>query len=122
MDAYEPANRLPNEQLLLLVTSTFGNGDAPENGEAFWKYLSALKATAKGKQQQQQQKPFSGAYAVFALGSNAYPHFCAFGRHLDEMLDSLGGQRVLPCGTGDELAGQETSFQEWANDAFTGAC
>lgn len=118
MNAYEPVSRLQSEQLLLLVTSTFGNGDAPENGETFWKYLNALKSSNGNGEQQQ----FSGAYAVFALGSNAYPHFCAFGRRLDDLLEVLGGKRVTDCGTGDELAGQETSFQEWANGAFRAAC
>lgn len=31
MKDYDPSN-LPHEKLMLIVTSTFGNGDPPENG------------------------------------------------------------------------------------------
>lgn len=34
---------LEHETLLLIVTSTFGNGDPPENGEEFRKILSQMK-------------------------------------------------------------------------------
>lgn len=29
---------------------------------------------------------FSGRYGVFALGSSAYPNFCAYGKYLDTVL------------------------------------
>jgi nitric-oxide synthase len=38
---------LEHETLLLLVTSTFGNGDPPENGEEFKKILFNLKKERK---------------------------------------------------------------------------
>lgn len=42
MEEYDPIY-LEHEQLLLVVTSTFGNGDPPENGEAFAKSLHEMK-------------------------------------------------------------------------------
>ncbi|KAK3612604.1 hypothetical protein CHS0354_042112 [Potamilus streckersoni] len=42
MDEYD-SNDLEHEALLLIVTSTFGNGDPPENGEVFAKALLAIK-------------------------------------------------------------------------------
>ena len=44
MDSYDTFN-LEHEALLLIVTSTFGNGDPPENGEAFARQLQAIKVT-----------------------------------------------------------------------------
>ena len=44
MDSYDTFN-LEHEALLLLVTSTFGNGDPPENGESFARQLQAIKVT-----------------------------------------------------------------------------
>lgn len=62
------------------------------------------------------------SYGVFALGSSAYPNFCAFGRYMDNILDTLGAERIVLIGTGDELCGQELSFNEWCRSAFEEAC
>lgn len=43
MEEYDVAH-LEHETLLLVVTSTFGNGDAPENGEAFGRYMMELNS------------------------------------------------------------------------------
>jgi len=39
MQNYDPVKSLKNENLLLIVTSTFGNGDPPDNGKVKFKYL-----------------------------------------------------------------------------------
>jgi nitric-oxide synthase len=57
-------------------------------------------------------------FAVFALGSSAYPNFCAFGRYVDNLLGELGGERLLRLTTGDELAGQDQAFRTWAANVF----
>ena len=57
---------------------------------------------------------FYDSYAVFALGSTAYPNFCAFGRRLDKDLASLGAKRMQPLAEGDELKGQQQIFKSWA--------
>lgn len=55
---------------------------------------------------------------MFGLGSRAYPKFAAFGRAVDALLTELGGERIMTMGEGDELSGQEQSFQQWAQDVF----
>ena len=50
-------------------------------------------------------------YAVFGLGSRAYPNFCTFAHTCDNLLSALGAETIIPCGEGDELCGQEESFQ-----------
>ena len=57
-------------------------------------------------------------YSVFALGSRAYPNYCAFGHCIDRLVHSMGGERLLEVAEGDELCGQEQTFQEWAVDVF----
>ena len=57
-------------------------------------------------------------FSVFALGSSAYPIFCAFGKKLDELMLELGARQMHPVGTGDELLGQEQSFIRWTTGAF----
>ncbi|KAM7312452.1 hypothetical protein ISCGN_009357 [Ixodes scapularis] len=61
-------------------------------------------------------------FAVFGLGSSAYPNFCAYGKYVDKILADLGGERICKLTTGDELRGQEQSFRQWAKSVFEQAC
>nr|DBA34249.1 TPA: hypothetical protein GDO54_001828 [Pyxicephalus adspersus] len=97
MQDYNISN-LDKETLLLIVTSTFGNGDCPGNGEV------------------------SSMYAIFGLGSSMYPQFCAFAHTLDQKMAQLGSTQITPTGEGDELNGQEESFLLWAVHTFKAAC
>jgi nitric-oxide synthase len=101
-----------------VVTSTFGNGDPPENGEEFAKNLYTLKLSENGIPNGDSKLRF----AVFALGSSAYPNFCAFGKYVDNLLGELGGERLSKMASGDEMCGQEQAFRKWAPQIFKIAC
>ncbi|KAB1266084.1 Nitric oxide synthase; inducible [Camelus dromedarius] len=110
MDEYS-LSHLEEEQLLLVVTSTFGNGDSPGNGEKLKKSLFMLKELTN-----------KFRYAVFGLGSSMYPQFCAFAHDIDQKLSHLGASQLAPIGEGDELSGQEEAFRSWAMQTFKAAC
>ncbi|NP_001166455.1 nitric oxide synthase, inducible [Cavia porcellus] len=110
MDQYQLSS-LEEEKLLLVVTSTFGNGDCPGNGETLKKSLFVLKKLTN-----------TFRYAVFGLGSSMYPRFCAFAHDIDIKLSQLGASQLTPVGEGDELSGQEDAFCTWAVQTFQAAC
>uniref|UniRef100_A0A8C8BGZ4 Nitric oxide synthase n=1 Tax=Otus sunia TaxID=257818 RepID=A0A8C8BGZ4_9STRI len=110
MDEYNICD-LEKETLLLVVTSTFGNGDSPNNGKALKNSLLTLKLLRKKIR-----------YAVFGLGSSMYPEFCAFAHAIDQKLAQLGASPLTAVGEGDELNGQEDAFRTWAVSAFKTAC
>nr|XP_040126462.1 nitric oxide synthase, inducible [Ictidomys tridecemlineatus] len=110
MDEYSLSD-MEQERLLLVVTSTFGNGDAPGNGQTLKKSLFMLKELTN-----------TFRYAVFGLGSSMYPQFCAFAHDIDQKLSHLGASQLTPMGEGDELSGQEDAFRSWAVHTFKAAC
>lgn len=69
---------------LLLVASTCGEGDAPDNGAAFVRRLLAAE-TPLGHLH----------YGLLALGDRSYANFCGFGRRLHRLLQDRGAQPLF---------------------------
>jgi sulfite reductase (NADPH) flavoprotein alpha-component len=76
---------LAQEQCALIVTSTWGEGDPPDNAVQFWEQLKA----------ENDLKLAGLNYSVLALGDTNYQHFCGFGKTLDSRLEALGAKRIL---------------------------
>ena len=89
-DAY-PLRELKDERLLYVAISTQGDGDPPDDAQAFVEFLSGKRAP-----QLPQLK-----FAVLALGDSSYPQFCAIGQRLDARLAELGASRVADVANAD---------------------
>ena len=77
--------QIANEKLLVVVASTQGEGDAPEEAVALHKFLFSKKAP----------KLAGTAFAVFGLGDTSYEFFCQAGKDFDSKLAELGAERLL---------------------------
>lgn len=80
------AKQIADEQLVLLVSSTQGEGKAPEEGVVLLKLLNGKKAPKLDRLQ----------FAVLGLGDSSYPNFCQAGKDFDQRFETLGGSRLLP--------------------------
>lgn len=102
LDEYN-TDTLASEKLLLIVTSTFGNGEMPGNGK---KLLQWLK--------KQPPSSLSGLnYSVLGIGSSVYEHFCAAGIAVDKALSKADANCIVPLHKGDEIKGQADTFKQW---------
>ena len=85
MGQYPRAN-LASEQSLLIVTSTYGDGEPPDNARQFWDFVSSEQAPALPNVN----------FSVLALGDSNYPKFCECGKNFDQQLEALGARRAHP--------------------------
>lgn len=77
--------QIAQEKLLIVVTSTQGEGEPPEEAVALHKFLFSKKAP----------KLDNTAFAVFGLGDSSYEFFCQSGKDFDSKLAELGAERLL---------------------------
>ena len=80
------AARLRDLEVVLIIASTWGEGEPPPDAAEF---CSALEPPAQFRLEHLR-------YAVLALGSLGYTDFCGCGRRIDENLARAGARRLLP--------------------------
>ncbi|MDR3103585.1 MAG: NADPH-dependent assimilatory sulfite reductase flavoprotein subunit [Yokenella regensburgei] len=93
--------QIASEKLLVVVTSTQGEGEPPEEAVALHKFLFSKKAP----------KLSDTAFAVFGLGDTSYEFFSKAGSDFDSKLAELGGERLLDRVDAD--VEYQTAAAEW---------
>ena len=83
--------QLAEEDILLLVASTQGEGEPPEEAVPLHKFLFGKKTPDLSKL----------SFTVLGLGDSSYPNFCQAGKDFDAQLAQLGGKRLHDLGICD---------------------
>ena len=99
---------LNSDSTYIICTSTYGQGDIPDNGQAFVDNLSIAAPDLSGIK-----------YGVFALGDQTYNQtFCNAGNLFDAVLKKFGAIRVGEIMRHDASSGElpEDQAGEWAEE------
>ncbi|KAI9728229.1 MAG: hypothetical protein M1828_004690 [Chrysothrix sp. TS-e1954] len=111
MDEY-PLEDLPSEENVVMITSTAGQGEFPQNGRSFWETVKNSTdldlATVN--------------FSVFALGDSHYwprkedrIYYNKPGKDLNNRILALGGKPMTDTGLGDDQDpdAYQTGYSEW---------
>jgi len=82
MEGYNPAS-LVGAKRVLIITSTWGEGEMPDNAEDFWQGVNSSSPALAGV-----------TYSVCAIGDSSYDEYCKAGIDWDEKFSALGGTSI----------------------------
>ncbi|WP_347551152.1 assimilatory sulfite reductase (NADPH) flavoprotein subunit [Pseudalkalibacillus hwajinpoensis] len=103
LDDFKP-KALKKVQDLLLISSTHGDGDPPDNALSFYDFLYSDRAP----------EITDIRFSVLSLGDSSYEFFCQTGKDFDQRLEELGGTRIYP------RVDCDLDFEEPAEEWFEG--
>ncbi len=107
MSDFKP-NQLKKVNNLLIVVSTHGEGEPPDNALSFHEFLHGRRAP----------KLEDLRFSVLALGDSSYEFFCQTGKEFDQRLEELGGKRISPRVDCD--LDYDEPAAEWLESVFKG--
>lgn len=89
---------------LLIVTSTYGDGEAPDNASEWYSFLKFSEELDLSHL----------AYAVIGLGDTYYPHFCQASKDFDLFLSERGARSLVKRLDCDLY--YEEQYQDWVEE------
>ena len=84
MGSIDPEN-IHDMDYVVIVTSTWGDGEAPDNASEWMSYLKFNEELNLSHVK----------FAVIGLGDTYYPHFCQCGKDFEQYLSKHGGHSLL---------------------------
>jgi len=84
MDGYDPS-QMASMKRVLIITSTWGEGEMPDNAETMWQSMISGNPDMSGV-----------SYSVCALGDTSYDEYCKAGHDWNDKIQSLGGSQIHP--------------------------
>ncbi|MCX6950634.1 MAG: sulfite reductase subunit alpha [Verrucomicrobia bacterium] len=99
--------KLAAEKNVLVIVSTYGDGEPPDSAKSLHTALASASGTALS----------SLRFSVCALGDTNYTQFCKCGTDFDHFLGKLGATRVTPRTDCD--LDYEEKFNSWLNTTLT---
>jgi len=104
MDGFDAAT-LPNHKRTLIITSTWGEGEMPDNAESLWQSVSTQAPSMSGV-----------SFSVCAIGDSSYDEFCKAGTDWDEKYVALGASKVHTTQLCD--VDFDTPWAQWVAEAL----
>ncbi len=106
MGAYD-RGRLPQEKNLLVITSTYGDGEPPDNATELYNWIRSDAAPR-----------LEGVkFSVLALGDTNYPDYCKCGIDFDQRLEQLGASRFF--NRIDSDVDYDGPFKQWSEGVIS---
>ena len=100
---------IPEDKTVALILSTYGEGDAPDNTNAFLKALAQLRGN--------KTRLTNLRYVIFGLGNRNYRWYNRVADVVDSSLQELAATRIGPVGKADDSSGStEEDFMTWKQD------
>ena len=104
MDGYDES-QFSNHKRILIITSTWGEGEMPDNAENLWNSTNANNPSLKGVH-----------HSVCAIGDSSYDEFCKAGTDWDDKFKALGATEILKIQLCD--VDYETPWLEWVDEVL----
>ena len=104
MDGYDPASFASNKRVLI-ITSTWGEGEMPDNADNLWNQTVSAKPGLAGVH-----------YSVCAIGDSSYDEFCKAGTDWDDKFSELGAKSIQAIQLCD--VDYEPPWQIWVDEVL----